>query len=80
MVRKIQKWGNSLGVRLPKAAALEAHVSVGSEVDVTVANGEIIIRPVRKPKYRLEDLLKGMTPENNHPEVDFGGPVGKEIW
>ena len=80
MSTRLLKWGNSLGVRIPKAAAEASRVREGSVVEVTARKGEIVIRPVRKRRYRLADLLKGITAENCHGEVDWGRPVGREIW
>lgn len=80
MVTKIRKWGNSLGVRLPKSAAQDASVKDGSPVDVRVKNGEIVVRPVKPPKYRLKDLLARIRPGNTHREADFGTPRGREVW
>ena len=53
MQTRIQKWGNSLGLRIPKAFAEEAGVEAGSEVDLSLEDGELIIRPKRVPKYDL---------------------------
>ena len=79
MVTKVQKWGNSLGVRLPRSAAQEAGVRVGSEVDVRASNGGIALVPVRPKRYRLRDLLAKVKSSNRPAADDFGGPVGKEI-
>lgn len=79
MIGKVQKWGNSLGVRLPKALAKEVQVSIGSEVDIKVANGEIVMKPVRRKKYRLDEMLAQITSDNLPEVVDMGGPVGKEL-
>lgn len=76
----IQKWGNSLAVRIPKAFVQEAHVVYGKVVDLTVANGKIVIDPHPEPEYRLEDLLKRVTKQNRHAEVETGEPVGQEMW
>lgn len=80
MRTKVQKWGNSLGLRIPKAFAEELAVEVGSVVDLTVADGEMVIRPVRGHRYRLEELLARVTEENRHPEADTGPPRGRESW
>ena len=80
MLSKVQKWGNSLGVRIPKSFATEAHVEAGSIVDISIGNGGLVIRPVRRRKYALRELLKGITPKNLHEEVSTGGPVGREAW
>ena len=76
---QIAKWGNSLGIRLPKAIALEARIGEGDTVEVTVREGEIIIRAAQ-PAYTLEELLNGITPRNLHRETDWGKPVGREQW
>ena len=80
MITKIQKWGNSLGLRIPKAFAEEAGVEPGSPVDLSVVDGELIVRPVRRRKYRLSSLLRGVTPKNRHREISTGGPRGREVW
>ena len=80
MQTKIQKWGNSLGLRIPRSFAAEAQVGEGSTVDVSVENGCLWIRPVRARRYVLRELLKGIRPRNLHAEVPSGGPVGREAW
>ena len=80
MVSKIQKWGNSLGLRIPKAFAREVQVGPGSTVDVTVRNGRIIITPTKPNGYELDELLAEITPHNLHGEVDSGDAVGREGW
>ena len=77
---KIQKWGNSLAVRIPKSFAVQTEIEQDSIVDLSVFEGNIIVKPEkRKPKYTLEELLEGVTEENLHGEIDFGKPVGKEM-
>ena len=80
MQTTIQKWGNSLAVRIPKAFVKEAHVAYGTQVDLSVDDGKIVIDPRAEPSYRLEDLLKGVTKRNLHAEVDTGKAVGREVW
>jgi antitoxin MazE len=77
---KIQKWGNSLGLRIPRSFAKEAGVVAGSAVDLTVRKGDLVVRPARRRAYRLKDLVRGITKSNLHGEFDTGRPVGKEIW
>ena len=80
MIVKIQKWGNSLAVRIPKSFAVQAEIEQDSLVDLSVLEGNIIVKPEkRKPNYMLEELLEGVTDENLHGEIDFGKPVGKEM-
>lgn len=80
MRTRIQKWGNSLAVRIPKPYADEARLSEDSPVDLTVREGELVIVPAGDEVLSLDDLVDRITPENRHAEVDMGGPVGDEIW
>lgn len=80
MLTKISKWGNSRALRIPKQLAVEAGLDFGSEVEILVANGQLRIVPPHAPSYTLEELVAQITPENRHGEVDWGPPVGKEIW
>ena len=80
MQTKVQKWGNSLGLRIPKSFAEQVGVDAGSEVDLSVEDGELIVRPRRQPKYELKDLLRSITAKNVHKEVETGDPVGREAW
>jgi antitoxin MazE len=79
MVTKIQKWENSLGVRIPKSFALEADIQEGVDVDISAREGEIVIRRSKKPSYKLEDLLAKVSRRNIHEEIDFGDSVGWEV-
>ena len=81
METNIQKWGNSLGVRLPKQIALNQSLKEGSRVLVTETATGISIEIVKKPNnYSLAELLKGITKNNIHTEIDWGNSVGNEIW
>ena len=80
MQTRIQKWGNSLGLRIPRSFARESGVAAGSEVDLSVQDGNLVVRPVRRRTYELKDLLRQVTAQNLHGEVDTGRPVGREIW
>lgn len=79
MHTKIQKWGNSLGLRIPRAFAAEIGVGPGSSVDLTVRDGDLVVRP-RHQVLRLADLLSQVTPDNVHDEVSTGRPTGREVW
>jgi antitoxin MazE len=82
MLAKVQKWGNSQGLRFPKTILEEAQVKVGDEVRVSVRGRKIIIEPVEKirGKHDLKELVSRM-PKNYHvEEVEWGAPVGKEEW
>ena len=74
----IRKWGNSLAVRLPASAMSAARLELDQKVQVTAEEGRIIIEPVGRVEYALDDLLAGITPKNTHPEIGVGAPVGKE--
>jgi antitoxin MazE len=76
---QIAKWGNSLGLRLPKRVAVEAQVDEGDTVVISVKNGAIVIRPSR-PTYSLDRLVTKITRRNRHNESDWGSAVGDELW
>ncbi|MDQ3322855.1 MAG: AbrB/MazE/SpoVT family DNA-binding domain-containing protein [Acidobacteriota bacterium] len=76
---QIQKWGNSLALRIPKSFALETKIEQGSTVEVALEKGQITVKPV-KDEITLESLLADITEENLHTEIDFGKPEGKEVW
>jgi antitoxin MazE len=82
MLTKVQKWGNSQGVRVPLKLLEEVNISVGDEVDVTVQDGTIVVSPSQRirGRYRLEDLLAQMPEDYEAAEVDWGVPVGREDW
>lgn len=80
MHAKIQKWGNSLGVRIPKAFAEEVGLREKAEVELSLVKGTLVVRPVRKQSYTLAGLLAGVTNRNRHDEVQTAGAVGREVW
>jgi antitoxin MazE len=79
MRSRISKWGNSLAVRIPKHIGAEIELAEGTEIELSVHNGSIIITPVSS-NYHLEDLVQGITAENRHTETDWGTPEGAEVW
>ena len=80
MTATIRKWGNSLALRIPSSVAADTHLGSGSLVNLTVREGKVIIEPVRRKKYKLDELLKGVSKRNTHPSVDTGPAVGREAW
>ena len=76
---QVQKWGNSLAVRLPKSFAVETSIHQGTTVDISVEDDAIVLRPAHD-ELTLEDLLADVTSENIHHEIDFGKPKGNEVW
>ena len=82
MLTKIQKWGNSQGLRLPKNLLADAQIGVGDEVDISVKEGIIMVSPTRRKRGRhnLKDLVARIPENYQAGEVDWGEPVGKEAW
>jgi antitoxin MazE len=80
MHTKVQKWGNSLGVRIPRGLAEEVGLGAGAEVSLTAKDGELVLRPSVPNRLRLVDLLASVTPENIHTCVDTGDAVGDEAF
>src|SRR5207302_290186 len=80
MRTKIQRWGHSLAIRIPKPFAIEVRLGEETEVDLTVTNGSLVVAPAAKPAPSLQDLLSRVTKRNLHGEVDTGSPVGREAW
>ena len=80
MKAQVSKWGNSLAVRIPRAFAEDLGVGQNSSVELTVEDGCLLIRPSVAPIYELETLLRSVTPENRHGEIDQDQAIGKEAW
>lgn len=76
----IQKWGNSFAVRLPKAAVDALKLVEGQSVRIETEHGRIAITPAKRSERSLEALIAGITSNNIHEAVLWGGPVGKEAW
>ena len=77
----VQRWGNSLAIRIPKAFAEETGLAPNDEVEIRVQDGQIILTPTRSQSYSLEALLAGITDDNRHNKWDDMGPaVGNESW
>jgi antitoxin MazE len=77
---RVQKWGNSLALRIPRTLALEAGLSIESPVEMTLVEGKLVIVSVAGAVPSLEKLVSQITPENRHNEVDWGASVGREVW
>jgi antitoxin MazE len=80
MHSRVQKWGNSLAIRIPKPFAIEVGLVKDAEVEISVDEGQLVITPCPVPTYRLSELLAGVSKKNLHHEVEVVGPVGKEVW
>jgi antitoxin MazE len=82
MATTVQKWGNSLGIRIPKSVAEQVDLATGTEVEFDTSNGVLTIRPARRrrrSKYKLSDLLAKMKTSHRHGELFKDGPRGREI-
>ncbi len=80
MRTKVLKWGNSLGLRIPKSFAADIRISAGTPVDLTMENDQLVVRVARDRDWSLDELLAGVRPGNLHAEIDTGGSVGGESW
>lgn len=80
MRTRIQRWGHSLALRIPKPFAIEAKLGDQTEVNLTVTNGKLVVAPTTKPAQGLKALLSRVTKRNLHREVDTGRPMGREVW
>ena len=79
METRVQKWGNSLALRIPKPFASQIGLEPNSSVELSLRGAELIITPVRSPSLKLDDLLAQVTEYNLHNEVDTGPAVGGEV-
>ena len=80
MLTKVQKWGNSLALRIPKAFARDAQLENDSLVEISLVDGQIIVTPVEAPSWTLDELLVGINKKNMHHEIDTGPALGNEVW
>jgi antitoxin MazE len=82
MITRIQRWGNSQGLRLARQVLEDACISVGDDVDVAARDGMIVIVPVRRVRGRvsLQELVSRIPEDYKAEETDWGKPVGKEVW
>lgn len=80
MKARVQKWGNSLALRIPKSFAAETNLADESIVDITVVKGKLVVVSVAEPKITLSKLLAGVSEQNLHGEVSTGPAVGAEEW
>ena len=80
MKTRVQKWGNSLALRIPKSFANEAGIRKETSVEVSLADGKLVITPLSKPQPSLKQLMSRVTKDNLHHEVDTGSAAGNETW
>jgi antitoxin MazE len=80
MKTRVQKWGNSLALRIPKSFAAEAGLREDTPVELSLTHGRLVIQPVAQEPLTLDELLRGVTDQNRHVEWDTGPAVGREVW
>lgn len=80
MKTRVQKWGNSLALRIPKSFASEVGLQKETPVEVSLADGKLVITPLSQPKLTLKQLLAKITKDNLHSEIETGPAVGNEAW
>ena len=80
MRSQVKKWGNSASIRIPANILSAASMRIDQQVEIREEEGRIVIEPVSAPHFDLDALLERMTPDTLPDDVDFGPPVGKEIW
>ena len=82
MITKVQKWGNSQGIRLSKELLSDVEINVGDAVEVAVRDGALVVTPVRRVRggHDLRDLVRRIPKGYKPEELDWGYPVGREVW
>lgn len=80
MLVRISKWGNSLALRIPAPFAQETGIESGTEVDLALEDGKLVITPRAVGPYSLDELLARVTDDNRHDAIDTGAPQGGEAW
>ncbi|MBI3304850.1 AbrB/MazE/SpoVT family DNA-binding domain-containing protein [Candidatus Parcubacteria bacterium] len=80
MSTKVQKWGNSLAVRLPKEVAVKFGLKEGAVVQIVPSVKNIILKPASRKRLTLRDLVGEITSKNRHDEISWGKPRGREVW
>jgi antitoxin MazE len=80
MKSRVQKWGNSLAVRIPKSFAVEAGLWANGAVELSLVEGSLVVQPIAPEPPTLDELLSGITDNNMPGEWDTGPVIGKEVW
>ena len=80
MKTRVQKWGNSLALRIPRSFAAEARLQENTAVELSLVDGKLIVHAFASEPLSLEELLRGVTEQNLHGEWHTGSPLGKEVW
>lgn len=80
MKARVQKWGNSLALRIPKAFAEEIGIADNTVVDIALTDGKLTVIPIHEAVITLDKLLAGITDQNIHAEIEHGPAQGNEAW
>ena len=82
MLSKVQKWGNSQGIRIPKNILENSHIKIGEEVEITIQDGKIIVEATNRVhgRYKIKDLVGNMPVDYEVAEENWGDPTGREVW
>jgi len=80
MQTRVQRWGNSIALRIPEYLAEQAGLAENAAVELSLDNGRLVIEPVTESNLTLDELLADVTDENLHREAETGAPVGNEVW
>lgn len=80
MEAKVKKWGNSLGVRIPKSISTQVGITEGASIEIKIEGDKITLAPIQKKEYSIEEMILMISEDNVHYEINTDGPVGKEIW
>lgn len=76
----VQKWGNSLALRIPKSLAGDVDLRQGSVVELNIVEGEMIVKPKKERKLSLRQMVRRITKKNLRAETEWGRPMGREMW
>lgn len=80
IITQLRKWGNSFAIRLPQNLLSQVNFQENENIEIRVEDNSIILSSITKPKYRLEELLAQISSENKQELIDYGNPIGKEVW
>ncbi|MGL4609163.1 MAG: AbrB/MazE/SpoVT family DNA-binding domain-containing protein [Trueperaceae bacterium] len=78
MMTKVQRWGNSQGLRIPKELLETANITIGDDVHILAKEGKIVIE--KRKKFDLKDMVSRMPKKYEVEEISLGKPMGKEVW
>ena len=80
MLAKVQKWGNSQGLRLPRHILENSNILVGDDVEVIAQKNQIVVKKASRAKFDLAEMVARMPRDYKVREESFGPPVGREVW